>query len=744
MSFDIKSCNTDYFYSHDLKVVKDKKGEKHLQSIGYWHSKIINLFSKDRDKLKVLDQVIIQTSQFLNQKSSLLTTPDLINLRNNLNSLYYNYLRESGKSGEKHKILDKLSLISTKITDCDQMIKSKSKEDAERILTDCANFLKQPRSAKKFWDKEKRISLYAQYHNQLTPLHKDWINKHDKISSRARELMTQLNQDFQNENPGKRLCITDEGHFVIDEGLLMRQSLIEQNIPTSQWSKNTPDFIRDVPSSLKEFLVNPATFTVKPDQFYDLASFSERYQMPFLKEKCDQFLLHQLTNHDVPHKVLPELFELSKAYSLSRSLAKILSMPLSNFPKKLHEEIKKLKSKPPKAQIVSTSDMVDRLVSTKVGNTYEVKVGSETFHLHEDLYLLKELIQLEQTADGKPLKLSDMTPSAFKAILQFIYYGTINSLSIQDASVLWNIVDQSGAENVDLFVSLKKYITGILDQIPVDQISDKVSRLDLTKDRKIAEELLKTLENESGISFTIENNGLMVDFQGIVTDEVIERVKGLHSLINTIRFNSVRCSQGTFESFLSSCTNLDCLVVEKKGKRVNQVVDQNTIDFIKNAKTIKKLKMLCESKVAFIWNETRLDLPNLEELHISGPIPSKLLSLNTWAKLKHLHCFDNKLGIRKYLKNCHSLEFLSVNGSIDNLMTVFAQPLIHLKGLIVLGDEEKKVEGNELIQFVNSHPHLEMLDIPKGRVKWRILKDEKKLEETLLKRSQTSGKEIAS
>ncbi len=698
MLYDIKSKHDKGFLSTcDLDVIKDSNGNKQLKCINYWLGKVITFFAGPQHTINILDQVIQDTAQVLRNESTSPTIEELENVKGNLNSIILKYAMNPSAKTVDSLMRKKLNNINLKIVQCDEKIKN----NISKLFEDCNNFIhKDPR------DKIIIDDYFYNYKNLYSIIKElDKFKKSEDIENQLKkvnEKLLELQKDFYIVNPGKRLFICENDFFISNEASFIRQSIVEQARAHS-WKDNSPSFIQ-APKALDGFLKNPKKFKIDEDNFQDLLAFSHEFEMPILKEKCDQFLLGQIDVLEIKEeKLLGDFYELATIYELPKSSKQLLDLPLSRFPKSHQAEIQKQKKAPPAFKKNSTSEMIERLVSTKIGSDVQLKVGEEI--LHVDSRALRNLSRGE-----KEIELKDISPQAVKSLIEYAYYGAINTISSQVLAELWMYT----SNNAIIIPEFKQYLAkNLLDYISIKEMGLVIDSLDPNKYGEFVKVLLKTLEEYTGFSLKLNNEGnIDVILQQDITPqpEIFQLIEDFSSRIKNLKVtNDFIATADSLKSFLLKCNKVESLDIDydfKVGLRL----------MIASLPSIKKLHLNINKTENFKNFTPNFHLTHLESFTYSGKDYlelSNLLDQDTLSDLIELKIphMQNADTVNYFLDQCSSLETLEIYANSSNVNSVFAKAQ-ELKQLNVVGGNGEKFLGNkEVVNYLRNYSR-NNIDLP--------------------------------
>ena len=695
MLYDIKSKHAKGFLSTcDLDVIKDSNGNKQLKCINYWLGKVITFFAGPKHTINILDQVIQDTAQVLRNESTSPTIEELENVKGNLNSIIRKYTMNPSAQKVDSLMREKFDDINLKIVQCDVQIKN----NISKLLEDCNNFIhKDPRDKiiidDYFYNYQKLYSIIKEL---------DKFKKSEDIENQLKkvnEKLLELQKDFYIVNPGKRLFICENDFFISNEASFIRQSIVEQARAHS-WKDNSPSFIQ-APKAMDGFLKNPKKFKIDEDNFQDLLAFSHEFEIPILKEKCDQFLLDQIEElnktaslNKAEKEMLWDFYDLATTYELPKSSKQLLDLPLSRFPKSHQAEIQKHQKAPPAFKRYSTGEMTESLVSTKIGSDVQLKVGEEI--LHVDSRALRNL-----SGGEKEIELKDISPQAVKSLIEYAYYGAINTISPQVLAELWMYT----SNNAIIIPEFKQYLAiNLLDYIPIKKMGRVIDSLDPNKHGEFVTVLLETLEVYTGLSLKLNNEGKIdVILQQNITAEpkIFQLIEGFSSRIKNLKVtNDFIATADSLKSFLLKCKNVEYLDIDYDFPV--------GVQMIASLPSIKKLYLNINKTENFKNINLNINLPNLESFTYAGKDYlelSNLLDQNTLShlielKISHIQNADT---VNNFLDQCPLLETLEIYANSSNVNSVFAKAQ-ELKQLNVVGGNGEKFLGDkEVVNYLRNY-----------------------------------------
>ncbi len=579
--------------------------------------------------------------------------------------------------------------------------------DSSKIIESCKDFLNKPSKDKII------IDDYFDKYKQLVSIIKE-LGKFKNIKdikirlNEVNAMLLEIQKDFNKMYPSKRLFVCGNDFFIADEAFFIRQSTVEQARANSSWKDHSPGFIVHAPKSLDSFLKNPDKFKIDKENFQDLLAFSHEFDMPILKEKCDEFLMGQIDALEKNEKeMLGDLYDLATTYELPKSSKQLLALPLSRFPKSSQPEIQIQKKAPPAFKKYSYGEMIESLVSTKIGSDVQLKVGEEIWHV--DSKAFRTL-----SSGMKDIELKDISPQAAKSLIEYAYYGAIETISPEVFAELWMYTLNNGVVKPELD-NVQQYLENrLIDYIPLEKMGEVINKMDLNKNADFVNALLKYLEAATGFSLKVENEGIEVVLTGPFTKDKLLLIEGLSSRIKNLKMNQCYMHFETTQSFFLKCTNVESFDAEWKDFNDNHAI------LISSLPSIKKLHLNILNNGGLHNFAPYINLPHLESLTYLGkyfPNLRNLLDQNTLSHLKELKipCISKPEIINDFLDQCPLLESLEVYANSLILNSVFAKAhkLKHLN--IVKGDEN--ILGWEVLNYVKNKTDLSTLNIDPSCIK---------------------------
>jgi hypothetical protein len=492
----------------------------------------------------------------------------------------------------------------------------------------------------------------------------------------------------------------------------------------------------DAPQSIKDFLRNPKRFEIKDADFKEILNFNAAFDMKILKEKCDNFLLSRINNLEAQYKNLSnnlteeyksqyrrslfEYYNTTTRFALPKSMDRLLSIPTSQFPEDLQKQITSIKQNPPKFESVSQRDMMERILSTRIGTDMEVKVGDETLYIDSTKLKTHPYFKNLLTSDQAVVAIKpQMSTKALKHLIEYVYYGKIEKIDFKEFNELY-----SASVNDQNLADLKTYLERThLDKLDSGDICKMIGDLHVKEDAEVIKILLQRIGVIIDSSLELEDDVVHLTLRRRITQQQIQLIERLNNAIkiNKITFAPMEAalSINVVHEILKKNTGVEFLDLDYSSYPQIQW-DDHLAKVLQGAPNIKNLHITLQDPHTFVGrpaNVVPVKVHNLESLSFSGGYHTEyndLFDETDLENLKELKIPDfnetKLVALVDYLDRAPNLEKLEVKAH-PTIMSIIFSKEHPIKSLTVVGAHPKKIFQEDVTKYVEKNKELRTLNI---------------------------------
>lgn len=280
--------NSKFFETHSLNVVKKGSAPTLQATKKSWLGRLWdNLTTR---KVNLLDTVIKEAKQALSENHSV---QEVKALSENLKLI----IRKE-TSNEDSKVRKRLEGLFRIQVNCEMQLSEKVEQEVvelEQQLEHAAQMYEKPQSKEVFILAYQQLSQICDRVIQMIPAcNTGNIDDVKALEKRAAAALAHLEESYEIYSPNKILCYFGDDIFEVPLQSFLRESNLYSEMIYDH-EINSPAFLELHPA-VSAYLANPSIFKIDDQNLEPLAHAANYLDMPFLRQKCDYYLLRKLRN----------------------------------------------------------------------------------------------------------------------------------------------------------------------------------------------------------------------------------------------------------------------------------------------------------------------------------------------------------------------------------------------------------------------------------------------------------------